>query len=169
MMSVELMPKRLQLLGELVPGAKTCAVLINPRNPGIERATTAVLQDAASGLGITLEIISARSESELETAFTKIAALKADVLLVTTDPLFTGTPRHLVALAARHAVPTSYPWREFVLAGGLISYGPSLAEAYRQSGYTLARFSPAKVPSQSNLPTFVTLYHGPQPTPWRAA
>ena len=132
--SVELLPKRLQLLRELVRQAKTCAVLINPRNPGVERSTRAALQQAADGMGLTLHIVSARAEGEVEAAFAKIEALKADALLVTADPLFTRRPGSLVALTARYAVPTSYPWREFVLAGGLISYGPSLAEAYRQVG-----------------------------------
>jgi putative ABC transport system substrate-binding protein len=132
-LSVELMPKRLQLLRELVPEAKTCAVLINPRSPGGERSS-AELQQAADGMGLSLEIVPARAEMEFEAALAKIARLKAAVLLVTTDPLFTGGRDRLVILAARYAVPASYPWREFVLAGGLISYGPSLSEAYRQVG-----------------------------------
>jgi putative tryptophan/tyrosine transport system substrate-binding protein len=117
-LSVELMPKRLQLLRELVPEAKTCAVLINPRNPGGERSRVE-LQQAADGMGLTLEIVPTRAEIEFEAAFAKIAALKAVALLVTTDPLFTGERDRLVALAARYAVPASYPWREFVLAGGI--------------------------------------------------
>ena len=133
-LSVELMPKRLQLLRELVPEAKTCAVLINPRNPGIERSTRAALQGPANGMGLTLDIVSARTQGEFEAAFEKIKALKAGALLVATDPLFTGQPDRLVGLAARYAVPASYPWSEFVLAGGLISYGPSLSEAYHQVG-----------------------------------
>jgi len=132
-LSVELMPKRLQLLREVVPEAKTCAVLINPSRPGGERSRVE-LQQAADGMGLTLVIVPTRAEIEFEAAFAKIAALKAVALLVTTDPLFTGERDRLVALAARYAVPASYPWREFVLAGGLISYGPSLSEAYHQVG-----------------------------------
>ena len=128
------------MLRELVPEAKTCAVLINPRNPGAERSTRAELQQAADGMGLALEIVSTRAVSEFEAAFAKIAAVKADTLLVTTDPLFTGQADRLVALAARYAIPASYPWREFVLAGGLVSYGPSLSEAYRQ-----ARIYPGKI------------------------
>ena len=149
-LAVELMPKRLQLLRELVPTAKTCAVLINPRGPGVERSTRAALQGAADGLGLALEIVSARAESEFEAAFARMAALKTEALLVTTDPLFMGGRGSLVGLAARHAVPTSYPWREFVDVGGLISYGPSLTEAYRQvgvyAGKILGGESPADLP-----------------------
>jgi putative ABC transport system substrate-binding protein len=134
LLSSELMPKRLQMLRELIPQAKTCAVLINPRIPDIEVATRAALQTAAGGMGIALDIVSAQAESEFEPAFEKIGALKSDALLVTTDPLFTRNRDSLVALAARYAVPTSYPWREFVLAGGLISYAPSLVEAYHELG-----------------------------------
>jgi putative ABC transport system substrate-binding protein len=103
-------------------------------------------------MGLTLEIVSTRAEIEFEAAFAKIAALKATALLVATDALFTARRDHLVALAARYAVPASYPWREFVLAGGLISYGPSLSEAYRQvgiyAGKTLDGAKPADLPVQ---------------------
>jgi len=149
-LSMELMPKRLQLLRELVPTAKTCAVLINPRGPGVERSTRAALQRAADGFGLALEIVSARAESEFEAAFARMAALKTEALLVTTDPLFMGGRGQLVGLAARYAVPTGYPWREFVDLGGLISYGPSLPEAYRQVGIYAGKIldgeSPADLP-----------------------
>ena len=134
LLSSELMPKRLQLLRELVPEAKSCAVLINPRYPGAERDTRARLQEPADRIGLILDIVSARTQGEFEVAFGKIKALKAGALLVATDPLFTGWHSRLVALAAGYGVPASYPWREFVIAGGSISYGPSLAEAYRQVG-----------------------------------
>jgi putative ABC transport system substrate-binding protein len=150
LLSTELMPKRLQLLRELVPTAKTCAVLINPRGPGVEQSTRAALQGAADRLGFALEIVSARTQSEFEAAFANMAALKAEALLVTTDPLFMGGRGSLVGLAARYAVPTSYPWREFVDVGGLISYGPSLTEAYRQVGIYAGKIldgeSPADLP-----------------------
>jgi len=149
-LSMELMPKRLQLLRELVPTAKTCAVLINPRGPGVERSTRAALQGAADGFGLVLEIVSARAESEFEAVFARMAALKTEALLVTTDPLFMGGRGQLVGLAARYAVPTGYPWREFVDLGGLISYGPSLPEAYRQVGIYAGKIldgeSPADLP-----------------------
>jgi len=80
LLSSELMPKRLQLLRELVPEAKSCAVLINPRNPGIERSTRAGLQGPANGMGLTLDIVSARTQGEFEAAFEKIKALKAGAL-----------------------------------------------------------------------------------------
>ena len=103
-------------------------------------------------MGLTLEIVSTRAETEFEAAFAKIAALKAAALLVTTDPLFTGGRDRLVALARQYAVPASYPWREFVLAGGLISYGPSLSEAYRQIGIYAGKIlngaKPADLPVQ---------------------
>jgi len=133
-LSFELLPKRLQMLRELVPKATTCAILINPRIPGVEVATRAALEKVANGTGITLDIVSAQAESEFGPAFGKIAARKADALIVTTDPLFTSWPGPLVALSARYGVPTIYPWREFVLAGGLISYSPSLVDAYHHLG-----------------------------------
>ena len=146
-LSMELMPKRLQLLRELVPTAKTCAVLINPRAPGVERSTRAALQGAADGLGLGLEIVSARAETEFEAAFARMAALKTEALLVTTDPLFMGGRGHVVGLSARYAVPTSYPWREFVDLGGLMSYGPSLTEAYRQVGIYAGKILDGQTPA----------------------
>jgi len=129
-----LMPKRLQLLHELVPKARSCAVLVNPRNAGVEGSTRSGPQEVADGMGLALEIVSARSPSDLEAAFDKMMTLKAAALLVAPDPLFVARRGPLVALAARYAIPDSYFFREFVLAGGLISYGPQLTWAYRQAG-----------------------------------
>ena len=116
------------------PEARSCAVLVNPRDPGVEGSTRTGLQEVADGMGLALEIVSARSPSDLEAAFDKMMTLKAAALLVAPDPLFVARRGPLVALAARYAIPDSYFFREFVLAGGLISYGPQLTWAYRQAG-----------------------------------
>ena len=145
-----LMPKRLQLLHELVPKARSCAVLVNPRNAGVEGSTRSGPQEVADGMGLALEIVSARSPSDLEAAFDKMMTLKAAALLVAPDPLFMAWRGRLVAHAARYAIPDSYFFREFVLAGGLISYGPQLTWAYRQAGLYVGKIlggqNPADLP-----------------------
>jgi putative tryptophan/tyrosine transport system substrate-binding protein len=91
-------------------------------------------QEAASRLGVQLQILQAGTEGEIDTAFATLASLHADALIIGGDAFFTSQREHLVALAARYAVPVIDRWREFVVAGGLISYGPSLTSAYRLAG-----------------------------------
>jgi putative ABC transport system substrate-binding protein len=116
---VELMPKRLDLLSELVPQAGVIALLVNPTNPNAERVMRDV-QDAARTKGVQLPIQKARTESEIDAAFATLVQLKAGALVV--------------ALASRHKVPAIYEWREFPASGGLISNGTSIAAVYRQVG-----------------------------------
>jgi len=130
---IELIPKRLELVHDLVPNATLIAGLINPKNSNAGRNLTA-LQEAAQAKGVQIHISEASTDSELETAFADLASLKAGALIVGADPFFNARRNQIVALAARYFLPAIYEWREFVDAGGLISYGPSLTGVYRQIG-----------------------------------
>jgi putative ABC transport system substrate-binding protein len=129
----DLGPKRLGLLRELVPTARSIAFLVNPNNPsaGVQ---TAQMAEAAQTLGMRLQSFPAAAQDELDSAFARIAQHRADILVVSADPFFNNLRHHVVALAARHALPAVYEWREFVEVGGLMSYGAGLKEAFRQMG-----------------------------------
>jgi putative ABC transport system substrate-binding protein len=129
----ELMPKRLELISELVTQAGMIALLVNPYNAGVERMMRD-MQEAARAKGIQLHVLKAGAEGEFETAFASLIQLGAGALVVGGDPFFNSRRDQLVALAARYAVPAIYEWREFAEAGGLISYGPSLTSLNRQIG-----------------------------------
>jgi putative ABC transport system substrate-binding protein len=150
-LTVEMNPKRLELVSELVPQAKVIALLVNQNNPNTERNITDV-QSAAQAKGVQLPILKAATESEIDAALATLAQLRADALVIATDPFLNSRRDQLVALASRHAVPAMYYWREFAAAGGLISYGPSLTTAYRQvgtyAGKILKGASPADLPVQ---------------------
>jgi putative tryptophan/tyrosine transport system substrate-binding protein len=103
-------------------------------------ALTAAVKDAATQLGLQLTILEARAAGDFEAAFARLAELHAGALLVSTDPLFTERRDELARLIAHYAVPASYAWREFVAAGGLVSYGASIVGAYRQAGVSLAEY-----------------------------
>ena len=150
-LTVELMAKRLELLSELVPQAKVIALLVNPNNPDTEPMIRDV-QEAARTKGVQLPIVKARNESEIDAAFASLVQLQAGGLVVGTDPFFASRREQLAALAARHAVPAIYDFREFAAVGGLISYGTSLAAVYRQlgiyAGKILKGAKPADLPVQ---------------------
>ena len=137
-MGAQLAAKGLGLLRELVPNAKTIAVLVNPDNPNAETQVRQV-QEAARALGLQLHVLKARSEVEFDAVSVSLAQQHADALMVAADPRFISHRNRLVALAARHSVPTIYFSREFVTAGGLLSYGTDIADAYRQVGVYVAR------------------------------
>ena len=143
---VELVPKRLELVLELVPNATGIGALINPKNSNAGRNLTA-LQDAAREKGVQLHIVEASAEADFEKAFASLASLQAGALVVGADPFFNARRSQIVALAAQHSLPTIYEWREFVDAGGLISYGPSLAGVYRQIGTYVGRILDGKKPA----------------------
>jgi putative tryptophan/tyrosine transport system substrate-binding protein len=147
----ELTPKRLELLSELVPQARVIALLVNPTNPLTEPMIPDV-QEAARAKGVQLAILKASTESEIDTAFASLVQLQAGAVVVGADGFFDSRREQLVALASRHAIPASYEWREFVEAGGLISYGPSLAAVFRQVGVYAGRIlkgaKPADLPVQ---------------------
>ncbi len=141
--------KRLGLLRELVPTAAVIAVLLNPTNANFQTQLTGV-QEAARAVRQQLNILSASTERNIDTAFATAIQSRARALLVGSDPFFTSRLDQIVALAARHAIPALYEGREFALAGGLASYGPSLADAYRQVGTYTARVLKGEKPA--NLP-----------------
>jgi putative ABC transport system substrate-binding protein len=148
---LELMPKRLELLSELIPRARVIALLVNPSNPGTER-TIQDAPEAARAKGVQFPILKASTESEIDTAFASLVQLQAGALVVGADPYFFSRREQLAALASRHAVPAIYPWRAAVDSGGLISYGASLTPAFRVLGsYTgkiLKGAKPADLPVQ---------------------
>ena len=157
-LTVELNPKRLELVFELVPQARVIALLVNPTNPGAEPVIREALE-AARVKGVQLPILKASTETEIDAAFASLVQLHAGALLVGNDPFFNIRREQLAALASRHAVPAIYERREFAASGGLISYGPSLTAAYRQTGTYAGKIlkgaKPAELPVQQ--PTEVEL------------
>jgi putative ABC transport system substrate-binding protein len=133
----DLEPKRLQILRELA-GVKIVAALMRPNAPNAE-ARINELRVAAIGLGMQVHILHADSEGDIDAAFQDIVRLRADALLTAADPFFNTRRDQLVRLAARHAIPTIFHTREMALAGGLMSYGGSIADAYRQVGIYVGR------------------------------
>jgi len=133
-----LMPKRLELLSEMIPQARVIALLVNPNAPSAER-DIGEIQEAARAKGAQLQILKAGTESEIDAAFATLVQQHADALVVGADPFFNSRREQLVALASRDAVPATYEWGEYATAGGLISYGPNLAAAYRQIGNYVGR------------------------------
>ena len=146
MFTSKLEPKRLGLLRELVPTAALMAVLLNPNSPTIEDQLKDV-QEAARAVGQQIHILRASSERELDTAFATLAPSRAGALLVGSDPYFTSRRDQIIALAARHAIPAIYEWREFAMAGGLMSYGTSITDAYRQAGVYTGRVLKGEKPA----------------------
>jgi putative ABC transport system substrate-binding protein len=150
-MAAELLPKRLELLSELVPQAGVIALLVNPNDPNAERFI-GELQEAANAKGLQLPILKAGAESEINIAFDSLAQLHAGALVVSPNAFFASRREQFVALAANHAVPAVYTGREFPAAGGLISYGASLTNVFRQvgvyAGKILKGSKPADLPVQ---------------------
>src|SRR5262249_50135218 len=141
--------KRLNLLHELVPSATMLGFLANPTNPNIKLDTSEV-QAAADALGLQLRIFSASTERELETAFDGMARQRVGALLVGVEPWFRSQPERRPPLAARHTLPANYERRDYVMAGGLMSYGTDLTEQWRLVGTYTGRIlmdeKPADLP-----------------------
>lgn len=129
----ELDAKRLEVMHNLMPAAGVFGVLVNPKRPGLEDQSRD-LQAAADAMHLKLEVQKAAAESEIDTAFAMFTQQRVDGILVTADPFFNNRRDQVVALAKAAKIPAIYQWREFVDAGGLMSYGPSITEAYRQAG-----------------------------------
>ena len=144
-----LFAKRLQLLHEFVPAAAALALLVNPKNPNAEPDAREA-QAAADALGRRLEVLTASTEGDLETAFAAMVQQHIGGLLLGVDPVFVDRPETLPALAARNAIPVIYDRREFPVAGGLVSYGTDTVEAYRHCGNYVGRIIKGEKPL--NLP-----------------
>ena len=145
--TAEVMAKRLGLLRELVPVATRIAVLVNPANVGRGALTRAELEPAARVLGLQVQFFDASTNPEIDAAYATLVRERPDALFVSSDTFFTSRRMQLISLAARHALPAAYPVREFVEAGGLMSYGTSLAEAYRQVGVYSGRILKGEKPA----------------------
>jgi putative tryptophan/tyrosine transport system substrate-binding protein len=131
-------PKKLELMHELTPKSAPIAVLVNPSNPNTESIVKTV-NEAAYALGRNLTVVTANTDHELEPAYTTIVERRAGGLIVTADPFFNARRAQIVSLTAGHSIPAIYEWREFVELGGLMSYGSSITEAFRQVGIYVGR------------------------------
>jgi len=151
-LNVEIGAKRLEVLHELVPTATMIAGLVNPTNPVIAETETRDLQAAARTLGLTLHMLHASSEQEIDTAFMTLVQVRAGALVIGTDALFNSRSEQLAVLTLRHEVPAIYQFREFVLSGGLASFGTTVVDTYRRLGVYTGRIlkgeKPADLPVQ---------------------
>jgi putative ABC transport system substrate-binding protein len=147
----ELDPKRLELLHQIQPGAQIFGALVNPDRPGVD-AQSRELQASAQAIGRPLIIENAGPSPghNLDAGFAKLVEQKIEALVVTADPFFNFRRKQVIALAARYKLPAIYQWREFVEDGGLVSYGPSIAEAYKQAGLYAGQIIKGDKPA--NLP-----------------
>ena len=145
---MEVAPKRLELLHELVPTASVIALLINPTNPVVAEPVTRASQAAAHALGLDLHVLNASTEGDFDGVFTSLIQLRAGGLVIGSDAFFTSRSEQLAALAVRYAVPTVYENLGFVAAGGLVSYGGSIADTYRLAGVYAARILKGEKPGE---------------------
>ena len=150
-LSVEVAPKRIELLHELFPKATIMALIVNPTSPNAA-AVSSETQTAARSLGLQLHVLNASTERDIDEAFAKAVELRADGLVVGTDAFFNGRTNQLVALMRRYGLPTVYQYSEFTAAGGLASYGGSIKSSYRTAGVLTGRVlkgeKPADLPVQ---------------------
>jgi putative ABC transport system substrate-binding protein len=137
-LNVELGPKRVEMIREMLPKARTLGLLVNPSNPNMASVARST-QGATQALGLGLHVEQAGRDADIEPAIEKLRKQGADVLVIGTDPFFTTQQERLAALAVRHALPAIYQYREFAAAGGLMSYGGDLPAAYRRAGVYTAR------------------------------
>ena len=148
----ELGLKQLEMIREFVPTAVTVALLVNPTSRSTAEYFSTILQAAAQSFGLKFLILQASNEEQLDSAFAELARQRLTVLIVVADAFFIGRNVEVASMANRHAIPTIFPFREFVAAGGLMSYGTSNAESYRQAGIYCSRIlageKPADLPVQ---------------------
>jgi len=151
-LNVELVPKQLELLHELVPTATVMALVVNPASPARAESNTRQAQVAARRLGLKLHVLHAGSEQDFDAALANAIQLRAGALVIGTDAFFFSQSGQLGAMAARHAIPAICPYRDFAAAGGLMSYGTNNANQYRQVGVYTSRIlkgeKPADLPVQ---------------------
>ena len=150
--NLEIAPKQMELLQEMVPAARVMALLVNPENAEISDSNTKVVEAAARSLGLELHVLHASAERDFDEVFSRLIALRAGGLMIGPDPYFTSRSEQLGALTARHSVPAVYENRDFVVAGGLMAYGANILEAYRTAGHYTGRIlkgdKPANLPVQ---------------------
>ena len=162
-LNLEVGPKRLEFLHELVPTATIMAALVNPTNPSNAEILSRDLQATARLLGLQLHLLHASSDADIDAVFATLTELRAGGLVIGTDAFFTSRDEKLAALALRYRIPTIYQWREFVAAGGLMSYGGSFADSYRLAGVYTGRIlkgeKPADLPVQqaTKLELFINI------------
>jgi putative ABC transport system substrate-binding protein len=152
-LNVEVAPKRLELLHELIPTAKTVMLLVNPTNPAAKDQSATVLS-AANNLGLDIQFLNVSSERDFDSALAGQTKLHTGALVVSSDPFFTARQEQIAALTLRHLVPSVYESRAFVAAGGLMGYGGSLTDTYRLGGIYTGRVlkgeKPADLPIQQS-------------------
>jgi putative ABC transport system substrate-binding protein len=148
-LNVEVGPKRLELLHELRPTAEIVALLVNPTNPNAAKLSTD-LEAAAQKLALSLRVLLAKAERDFVMAFAALAQLRAGALLIGGDGLFRARSEQLAALTVHYSMPSMFQYREFVAAGGLMSYGGNIIDSYRLVGVYTARILKGEKPA--NLP-----------------
>jgi ABC-type uncharacterized transport system substrate-binding protein len=148
--NVEIAPKRLQLLHEVIPAAKVIGLLVNPTDGVLAESYTKGVQAAARSLGLELHVLNASTERDFDSVFAKLIQLRAGGLVISGGAFLTSHSEQLAVLAVRHAVPTIFQSREFAIAGGLLSYGAAISEAYRLAGNYVGRILKGETPA--NLP-----------------
>jgi len=148
-MNVEIAPKRLEILHELLPSTKSMGLLVNPTNP-VTQSVSAETKKAALALGIELQVIEARNDEEVDRAFAGLPAMKIGALVVGTDPFFTSRAEKMGGMALRAKLPAIYQYREFVAGGGLMSYGGDNTDSYYHAGFYAGRILKGEKPA--NLP-----------------
>jgi putative ABC transport system substrate-binding protein len=158
--NVEVAPKRLELLRELLPTARVMVLLVNPAEPSIAEITTNEVMTAARTFGLELHVLNASSEADFDGVFSKLTELRASGLVISGGPFFSSYREQLAALTVRYAVPAAFQYREFAAAGGLLSYGSDFTDSYRLTGIYIGRVlkgaKPADLPVQQA--TKVELY-----------
>ena len=146
-LALEAGPKRLELLHELVPTARTIALLVNPASPALSEPATKDAQAAARTLGVNVHVLHAKTALDFDRVFATLVQLRAGALVIGADALFTGRAEELATLALRHRVPAIYQYPEFTAAGGLMSYGGSIGETYHQVGVYVGRILKGEKPA----------------------
>ena len=145
-LAVTIAPKRLELLRELSPKATVIGLLVNPTNPRSELVVQQI-EEAAGALGLRLHVLKVTTEGELDSAFASLVQLGVGALLVAQEPSYFRWREQIIALAARHAIPATYGQREYVAAGGLMSYDASVADSFRQVGVYVGRILKGEKPA----------------------
>jgi putative tryptophan/tyrosine transport system substrate-binding protein len=146
-LGVEVGPKQLALLHEVVPTVTVVALLVNPTNPALAETQSRVLPAAAHTLGLSLHVLNASTDRDFDAVFASLAQLRAGALVIGVDAFFNSHSEQLAALAARHAVPTISAYQEFTAAGGLMSYGGSIVASSRQAGVYAGRILKGEKPA----------------------